>query len=181
MPQPVLLRRAGGVRIRGREDDHRRPAAAASCLPRSCRPARHNGVLFDREHMLPVAKEHLSSTLDPDRFTLVAGDFFESVRWARTCTCCRGSAGRDDSACITCSPMCGGRSAGLDAVKTAHPERRDNRPPPRATVFETCTCCWMRRGGTQPRGIQVLLGGRGMRLNHPRPPLETTLLVARAA
>lgn len=36
------------------------------------------GVLFDRPHMLPVAREHLTATV-PGRFDLVDGDIFESV------------------------------------------------------------------------------------------------------
>jgi hypothetical protein len=36
------------------------------------------GVLFDRPHMLPVAREHLEATV-PGRFDLVAGDLFGSV------------------------------------------------------------------------------------------------------
>lgn len=37
------------------------------------------GVLFDREHMMPKAREHLSQAIGLERVTLVAGDMFASV------------------------------------------------------------------------------------------------------
>lgn len=37
------------------------------------------GLLLDREHMLPAAKEYLESSLDDYRYEVVAGDIFESV------------------------------------------------------------------------------------------------------
>ena len=37
------------------------------------------GVLFDREHMMPKAGEHLAATVGLDRVTLVGGDMFETV------------------------------------------------------------------------------------------------------
>ena len=38
-----------------------------------------HGVVVDKEHMIPSAKEHLSSVVDGRRFDVVCGDFFESV------------------------------------------------------------------------------------------------------
>lgn len=38
-----------------------------------------HGMLLDREHMLPVAKEHLEATVRSDRFEVVAGDLFDAV------------------------------------------------------------------------------------------------------
>ena len=37
------------------------------------------GVLFDREHMMPKAGEHLAATVGLDRVTLVSGDMFTGV------------------------------------------------------------------------------------------------------
>lgn len=38
-----------------------------------------HGVMVDKEHMIPSAKQHLSSAVDGSRFDVVCGDFFESV------------------------------------------------------------------------------------------------------
>ncbi|MFE6699766.1 methyltransferase [Streptomyces sp. NPDC057718] len=57
------------------------------------------GVLFDREHMMPKAREHLSATVGADRAELVAGDMFEDVpAGGDVYILCRVLAGWDDEA-----------------------------------------------------------------------------------
>ncbi|UVS81459.1 methyltransferase [Actinokineospora sp. UTMC 2448] len=60
------------------------------------------GVLFDREHMLATARAHLASTLEPGRFEVVAGDFFDAVpEGADTYLLSRVLQDWDDDSCVT--------------------------------------------------------------------------------
>lgn len=147
------------------------------------RPAT-TGVLFDREHMLPMAKEHLSSTLDPDRFTLVAGDFFESVPpGSDVYLLSRILQDWDDSSCITL----------LTNVRRAMRRHSDRLLIVERVINETGTRVLpvlfdlhllMMAGGRERTlaGYKSLLEGAGMRLEAIHDlALETTLLVARPA
>ncbi|MEU1105932.1 methyltransferase [Streptomyces tibetensis] len=59
------------------------------------------GTLFDREHMMPKAREHLSATVGPDRAELVGGDMFEGVPpGGDVYILCRVLAGHDDEAVV---------------------------------------------------------------------------------
>lgn len=55
------------------------------------------GTLFDRDHMMPKAREHLSATVGPDRAEAVGGDMFEGVpEGGDVYILCRVLAGHDD-------------------------------------------------------------------------------------
>ncbi|MCX5405278.1 acetylserotonin O-methyltransferase [Streptomyces sp. NBC_00335] len=59
------------------------------------------GVLFDREHMMPKAREHLAATVGLDRAELVGGDMFEDVpAGGDVYVLCRVLAGHDDEAVV---------------------------------------------------------------------------------
>lgn len=59
------------------------------------------GTLFDREHMMPKAREHLSATVGPDRAELVGGDMFQGVPpGGDVYILCRVLAGHDDEAVV---------------------------------------------------------------------------------
>ncbi|WP_435283925.1 methyltransferase [Streptomyces koelreuteriae] len=59
------------------------------------------GTLFDREHMMPKAREHLSATVGLDRAELVGGDMFQGVPAGRDVyILCRVLAGWDDEAVV---------------------------------------------------------------------------------
>ncbi|MFE4535245.1 methyltransferase [Streptomyces scopuliridis] len=59
------------------------------------------GTLFDREHMMPKAREHLSATVGLDRAELVGGDMFKDVpAGGDVYILCRVLAGWDDEAVI---------------------------------------------------------------------------------
>jgi hypothetical protein len=67
----------------------------------SAYPGLHS-VLFDLKHMVPVAEEHLASTVGRDRYDIVVGDFFESVPVGSDAyLLSRILEGWDVSACIT--------------------------------------------------------------------------------
>jgi hypothetical protein len=60
-----------------------------------------HGILFDREHMVPVAEKHLADAFGRDRFDVVAGDFFESVPAGSDCyLLSRILQDWDDEACV---------------------------------------------------------------------------------
>lgn len=55
------------------------------------------GTLFDRTHMVPKAREHLSATVGPDRAEVVGGNMFEDVpKGGDVYLLCRVLAGHDD-------------------------------------------------------------------------------------
>ncbi|MFJ4185409.1 methyltransferase [Kitasatospora sp. NPDC089509] len=59
------------------------------------------GVLFDREHMMPKAREHLVAAVGPERVRLVGGDMFEGVpEGGDVYILCRVLAGWDDDAVV---------------------------------------------------------------------------------
>jgi hypothetical protein len=61
-----------------------------------------HGILVDRDHMVPVAREQLGATLAPDRFEVRAGDMFESVpAGADVYVLSRILQDWEDSECIT--------------------------------------------------------------------------------
>ncbi|MFG2113597.1 methyltransferase [Streptomyces sp. NPDC048718] len=65
------------------------------------------GVLFDREHMMAKAREHLSATVGLDRAELVAGDMFEGVpEGGDVYILCRVLAGWDDEAVVGVFESC---------------------------------------------------------------------------
>lgn len=65
------------------------------------------GVLFDREHMIPEAREHLSKTVGLDRVELVAGDMFDAVPdGGDVYILCRVLAGWDDDAVVRVFENC---------------------------------------------------------------------------
>lgn len=65
------------------------------------------GTLFDREHMLPEARAHLTATVGPDRAELVAGDMFQSVpAGGDVYLLCRVLAGWDDDAVVQVFENC---------------------------------------------------------------------------
>ncbi|MFF4568261.1 methyltransferase [Streptomyces sp. NPDC001410] len=65
------------------------------------------GTLFDREHMMPKAREHLAATIGLDRVDLVGGDMFESVpTGGDVYILCRVLAGWDDDAVVKAFENC---------------------------------------------------------------------------
>ncbi|MGW6569660.1 methyltransferase [Streptomyces sp. NPDC054975] len=59
------------------------------------------GTLFDREHMVPKAREHLAATVGLDRVELVGGDMFKDVpAGGDVYILCRVLAGWDDEAVV---------------------------------------------------------------------------------
>ncbi|MCX5077789.1 acetylserotonin O-methyltransferase [Streptomyces sp. NBC_00424] len=65
------------------------------------------GTLFDREHMMPKASEHLSATVGLDRAELVAGDMFKGVpAGGDVYILCRVLAGWDDEAVVRVFENC---------------------------------------------------------------------------
>lgn len=65
------------------------------------------GTLFDREHMLPEARAHLTATVGPDRAELVGGDMFEGVpAGGDVYILCRVLAGWDDDAVVQVFESC---------------------------------------------------------------------------
>ncbi|MEW5656372.1 MULTISPECIES: methyltransferase [Streptomyces] len=65
------------------------------------------GTLFDREHMMPKAREHLVAAVGPDRVELVPGDMFRSVpEGGDVYVLCRVLAGHDDEAVVRVFEHC---------------------------------------------------------------------------
>lgn len=65
------------------------------------------GILFDRPHMLPEAREHLTNTVGPGRADLVGGDMFDSVpAGGDVYILCRVLAGWDDEAVVKVFENC---------------------------------------------------------------------------
>ncbi|WP_329092398.1 methyltransferase [Streptosporangium sp. NBC_01469] len=65
------------------------------------------GTLFDREHMMPAAREHLAATVGLDRVQLVAGDMFKSVpAGGDVYILCRVLAGWEDDAVVEVFENC---------------------------------------------------------------------------
>ncbi|GAA4186502.1 phenazine-1-carboxylate N-methyltransferase PhzM [Streptosporangium oxazolinicum] len=65
------------------------------------------GTLFDREHMMPAAREHLAATVGLDRVELVAGDMFEAVpAGGDVYILCRVLAGWEDDAVVEVFENC---------------------------------------------------------------------------
>ena len=65
------------------------------------------GIIFDREHMIPEAREHLSATVGLDRVDFVAGDMFQSVpEGGDVYILCRVLAGWDDDAVVQVFENC---------------------------------------------------------------------------
>lgn len=65
------------------------------------------GTLFDREHMLPEARRHLTAAVGTDRVELVGGDMFESVpAGGDVYVLCRVLAGWDDDAVVRVFENC---------------------------------------------------------------------------
>jgi hypothetical protein len=59
------------------------------------------GTLFDREHMMPKAREHLAAAVGLDRVELVGGDMFKGVpEGGDVYILCRVLAGWDDEAVV---------------------------------------------------------------------------------
>jgi hypothetical protein len=142
------------------------------------------GVLFDREHMLPMAKEQLSSTVDPDRFTLEAGDFFESVpAGSDVYLLSRILQDWDDNSCATL--LTNVRRAMLrDSDRLLIVERVINETGTRVLPVLFDLHLLMMAGGRERTlaGYKSLLENAGMRLEAIHDlALETTLLVARPA
>lgn len=65
------------------------------------------GTLFDREHMMPNAREHLAATIGLDRVQLVGGDMFKDVpTGGDVYILCRVLAGWDDDAVVNVFENC---------------------------------------------------------------------------
>ncbi|MFB9962052.1 methyltransferase [Sinosporangium siamense] len=65
------------------------------------------GTLFDREHMMPAAREHLAATVGLDRVQLVGGDMFKGVPvGGDVYILCRVLAGWDDDAVVEVFKNC---------------------------------------------------------------------------
>ena len=65
------------------------------------------GVVFDREHMIPEAREHLSTVVGLDRVDFAAGDMFESVpENGDVYILCRVLAGWKDDAVVQVFENC---------------------------------------------------------------------------
>lgn len=65
------------------------------------------GVVFDREHMIAEAREHLSDTVGLDRVEFAAGDMFESVpKGGEVYVLCRVLAGWEDDAVVRVFENC---------------------------------------------------------------------------
>ncbi|MER6014420.1 methyltransferase [Streptomyces bluensis] len=66
-----------------------------------------SGTLFDREHMMPKAREHLAATIGLDRVQLVGGDMFLDVpTGGDVYILCRVLAGWDDDAVVKAFENC---------------------------------------------------------------------------
>ncbi|MEU4403865.1 methyltransferase [Streptosporangium sp. NPDC023963] len=65
------------------------------------------GTLFDREHMMPAAREHLATTVGLDRVQLVGGDMFKAVpEGGDVYVLCRVLAGWEDDAVVEVFENC---------------------------------------------------------------------------
>ncbi|MGH3694963.1 MAG: methyltransferase [Pseudonocardiaceae bacterium] len=65
------------------------------------------GTLIDREHVMPVAREHLAATIGLDRVELVGGDMFHAVPpGGDVYLLCRVLAGWDDDALVRVFENC---------------------------------------------------------------------------
>ncbi|WBQ05178.1 methyltransferase [Kribbella sp. CA-293567] len=65
------------------------------------------GTLFDREHMIPEAREHLAARVGLDRVELVPGDMFQEVpAGGDVYILCRVLAGWDDDAVVKAFENC---------------------------------------------------------------------------
>jgi hypothetical protein len=142
------------------------------------------GVLFDREHIVPIAEEHLASTLERDRYDVMSGDFFESVpAGSDVYLLSRILQDWDDSACITLlsnvRQAMTSDSARLLVLERVIPEDGSSVLP---LLFDMHLL--MMVGGRQRTlaGYESVLDGAGLRLESVHEmPLETTLLVAAPA
>lgn len=140
-----------------------------------------HGVLLDLEHMLPVAKEYLASTVEPGRYELVPGDFFDSVPpGSDVYLLSRILQDWDDSACITLLTnvrrAMTSESARLLIVERIIPEDGSAVLP---LLFDLHLM--MMAGGRERTysGYASILDGAGLRVASVHElALETSLLVA---
>jgi hypothetical protein len=140
-----------------------------------------HGVLLDREHMLPVAKEYLASTVEPGRYELVAGDFFDSVpSGSDVYMLSRILQDWDDSACITLLTnvrhAMTSKSARLLIIERTVPEDGSALLP---LLFDLHLM--MMAGGRERTllGYESILDGAGLHVESVHElALETSLLVA---
>ncbi|ALG09957.1 methyltransferase [Kibdelosporangium phytohabitans] len=140
-----------------------------------------HGVLLDREHMLPVAQHHLETTVDPGRYEVVAGDFFESVPpGSDAYLLSRILQDWDDSACITLLTnvrrAMTSDSARLLIIERTIPEGGTAVLP---LLFDLHLL--MMAGGRERTlsGYKSVLDGAGLRVESVHElALETSLLVA---
>lgn len=140
-----------------------------------------HGVLLDREHMLPVAKEYLEATVKPNRYEMVAGDLFDAVpTGSDVYLLSRILQDWDDSACITLLTnvrhAMTSESSRLLIIERTVPEDGSALLP---LLFDLHLL--MMAGGRERTlaGYKSILDGAGMRIESVHPlALETSLLVA---
>lgn len=139
------------------------------------------GLLVERDHMIPVAEEHLAATVAADRYEVVAGDFFEAVPGGSDVyLLSRILQDWDDSACITLLSNIRRAMAG-PAARLLIVERlisgSGSEQLPR--LFDMHLL--MMAGGRERTmsGYRSILDGAGFRVASVHAmELETTLLVA---
>lgn len=142
-----------------------------------------HGVLLDREHMLTVAKAHLSSTVEPGRYEVVAGDIFESVpSGSDAYLLSRILQDWDDNDCITLLSNIR-RAMTNPAARLLIVERMipDGGSAVLPLLFDLHLL--MMAGGRErtPAGYASILDGAGLRVESVHElDLETSLLVAAA-
>lgn len=142
---------------------------------------RLHGVLLDREHMLPLAKEHLASTVEEGRSDVIAGDLFDSVpSGSDVYLLSRILQDWDDSACITLLTnvrrAMTSKAARLLIVERMIPEDGSTVLP---LMFDLHLL--MMAGGRERtlQGYASILDGAGLHVESVHElALETSLLVA---
>ncbi len=142
---------------------------------------RLHGVLVDREHMLPFAKQHLEETVESGRYELLAGDFFDDVpAGSDVYLLSRILQDWDDSACITLLTnvrrAMTSSSARLLIIERMIPEDGSALLP---LLFDLHLL--MMAGGRERTlsGYKSILDGAGLRVESVHElALETSMLVA---
>ncbi|GAA3059665.1 acetylserotonin O-methyltransferase [Actinokineospora globicatena] len=141
-----------------------------------------HGVLFDREHMVQVAKEHLTTTVAGDRFDVVSGDFFESVpTGADTYVLSRILQDWDDRRCVDLLTTVR-RAMRAESARLLVVERVVDEDGARLLPLLFDLHLMVMAGGRERTmaGYRSLLAAAGLRLESVRDlALETSLLVAR--